>query len=105
MRAWPVRPRETRNFFKKKTFPEIYFSLRFDAISLNRSCFPDSPAPPQLQANSGVGVAHGNHWQEVGHDHEGHIIPSTTNIESCKNRSRVDLLIGVCYPLSCTPPA
>ena len=66
-------------WFKKYN---LYLSLWFDALSLSFSCLSNSSASPQLQTNPAVGVAHGHHRQEVGDDHEGHVVPDTGAVDA-----------------------
>ena len=63
-----------------------HFSLRLDALSLSLGGLSDGPTAPELEADPAVGVAHGDHGQEVGDDHEGHIVPrhDPINAKNCK---------------------
>ena len=56
-------------------FLYTHFSLGLDTLRLGLRSLPNGPTAPELEADPAVGVAHHGDGQEVGEEHEGHVVP------------------------------
>ena len=86
-------------------FLYTHFSLGLDTLRLGLRSLPNGPTAPELEADPAVGVAHDlqgevslphqagltyHHGQEVGEDHEAHIVPAGHTITSCTKPLEID---------------